>query len=189
MYENGEADCTVIQHSQPFFCPWNKTISDSIALFYNADFWPTTFTRNSTSNLILTLYIKPSYKSVLLAKNIADYNRLQYCSQLEDEVVFFMDSSCIFCNSSPLSSAELNSACTAQLTHTRTSQILQKSYLSLKNKSLIIRQFFWGLLFPLFPIYVFDCVYDCLFPNIPSITRNGWKLHIKCLVTADRPDD
>ena len=58
MYENGEADCTVIQHSQPFFCPWNKTISDSIALFYNADFWPTTFTRNSSSNFILAFICK-----------------------------------------------------------------------------------------------------------------------------------
>jgi hypothetical protein len=56
-----------------------------------------------TSLRIQIYFVIRLINQFLLAKNIADYNRLQYCSQLEDEVVFFMDSSCIFCNSSPLS--------------------------------------------------------------------------------------
>ena len=86
MYENGEADCTVIQHSQPFFCPWNKTISDSIALFYNADFWPTTFTRNSSSNFILAficklytyLYLIRRHFLITLGCQINEYTRLAF---------------------------------------------------------------------------------------------------------------
>ena len=36
MYENGEVDCIVIQHSQQFFCPWNETINEIQLLFSTA---------------------------------------------------------------------------------------------------------------------------------------------------------